>query len=135
MKNKREIDLSNITILVVDDEPDNLTIVEHALQLYGADVVIAHNGAHAIEHLFSVQPDVFIIDLMMPYMSGFKLLEHIRRMHRFSHTPAIALTAGVVSTNRFTTLSAGFADYITKPFDFDELAQAIKNSLGKSAAV
>jgi two-component system KDP operon response regulator KdpE len=109
-------------ILVVDDEPPIVRLVRAKLQVDGYAVVSATNGEEAIALLESERPDLVLLDLMMPGMDGFEALRRIREHHRI---PVIMLTARASDTDKLRGLHSGADDYITKPFNPDELTARI----------
>jgi two-component system KDP operon response regulator KdpE len=109
-------------ILVVDDEPAIVRLVRAKLQADGYAIITADRGPAAIELFDRERPDLVILDLMMPEMDGF---ETLRRMHQFASTPVIMLTARGSDTDKLRGFEAGVDDYITKPFNPDELSARV----------
>jgi CheY-like chemotaxis protein len=107
--------ISHLTILVVDDEPDSIEVVEEVLTFYGACVYHAGNGEEALNLLKTVCPDLILSDLSMPEMDGWALLSAIRRNPALADVPVIALTAHAMSGDRERALAAGFNSYLGKP--------------------
>jgi two-component system KDP operon response regulator KdpE len=116
-------------ILVVDDEPAIVRLVRAKLQADGYGVITAENGAAAIELFDKERPDLVILDLMMPEMDGF---ETLRRLHQFASTPVIMLTARGSDADKLRGFEIGVDDYITKPFNPDELAARVAAVLRRS---
>ncbi len=117
-------------ILIVDDEPVNLKVLEDHLRLQGYEVEKAGNGSRALEIIQSGQKfDLIILDIMMPKMSGYEVCQKIRQSYPPSNLPIVLLTA----KNRVADLVEGFQsganDYIPKPFSRDELLSRIRTHL------
>lgn len=113
-------------VLHVDDDADILEIANLALELIGGlTVAQSASGADALSQAADFQPDVFLLDYMMPEMTGTELLAELRKIPEFATTPAIFLTAAV-DTELFQRLrEAGAVDVIPKPFDAMTLADQI----------
>lgn len=109
-------------ILVVDDEPAIVRLVRAKLQADGFGVITADRGATALDLIDDERPDLVILDLMMPEMDGF---ETLRKMRRFSTTPVIMLTARGTDADKLRGFEQGVDDYITKPFNPDELTARV----------
>lgn len=121
-------------ILVVDDEPHIRKILQFLLQQEGFEVALAENGQAALDCLEAVQPDLILLDVMMPKMDGFHMLERLRANFQTSWIPVIMLTAKGESSEKVRGLRGGANDYLTKPFNHDELMLRIRNMLDWSQA-
>src|SRR5207244_6996828 len=108
--------IKNWTVLLVDDEPDNLGVAQQILQHFGARVYTANDGTEALRLLETMIPTFIVSDLSMPKMDGWELLTNIRKSPRWNHIPVIALTAHAMRGDREKAIAAGFDQYITKPF-------------------
>ena len=108
-------DLSTWTILVVDDEPENINVVQLVLEFHDIRVLTATSSAEVLDLIEQVQPTLFLIDIQMPEMSGIELLEIIRK--RWPSIPAVAMTAYTMQGDRERILAAGFDGYIGKPIN------------------
>ena len=124
--------MSNMSkkILVVDDEPDILFTVGQMLEMSGYEVVKCCNGKECFEKIETVQPDLVILDIMMPDLSGWDVAAKIKEDPKFSNIPIIFLTA------KGDTMSIGMGglaseDYIVKPFDIADLKARIEKILSK----
>lgn len=116
--------LTDQTILVVDDEMDNLIVISHVLMFYGATVHTARDGVEALEQLKKISlPDLIISDISMPHMDGWILLSAIREI--YENIPVIAVTAHAMPGYKERVMAAGFTDYISKPIDVKEFAPKI----------
>ncbi|HEY5465034.1 MAG TPA: response regulator transcription factor [Hanamia sp.] len=103
------------TILIADDEPDILEILEYNLQAQGYDVIVANNGNAAIELAKHHKPDLIILDVMMPGKTGFEVCKILRILPEFQNTIIIFLTALNDDRTQIKGLETGGDDYITKP--------------------
>ncbi len=121
-----DISLQSKSILVVDDSIDNLEIIKLFLNSYGGDADLASDGHEAIYKIQEKRYDVILMDIEMPKMNGFQVIEKLQLMNVL--TPVIALTAHAMPEDRQKTKSAGFFDHVTKPIDFSYLVQAIGNA-------
>lgn len=116
-------------ILVVDDEPDVVMILRTALQTEGYEVVTASNGPDALEEAAESAPDLMVLDVMMPGMSGFEVLKELKAEPKTSQIPVIMLT-GVSEREKIQdALSSGIDYYLIKPFEFDDLMEKIARAL------
>ncbi|MBN1375168.1 MAG: response regulator transcription factor [Dehalococcoidia bacterium] len=119
-------------VLVVDDEPRILNFLFTKLNARGFNVLTASSGLEAIEKVQSEEPDLIVLDIIMPHMSGFEALKEIRR---FSSIPVIILSARDDAADKIRGLQLGADDYLPKPFNADELIariEAIKRRLDSS---
>jgi len=117
------------TIMVVDDEKRLVSLVESYLNQAGYQVVTAFNGREALDIARREQPDLIILDLMMPIMDGHEFIETYRRDHT---TPIILLTARVEEEEQVIGLELGADDYVTKPFRPRELMARVRAVLRRS---
>lgn len=116
-------------ILVVDDEPKLVSVVRGYLEQAGYDVVVAGNGREALFAARDHQPDLIILDMMMPVMDG---LSFLREYQKEGSAPIIALTARVDETDKILGLEMGADDYITKPFSPRELTARVRAVLRRT---
>ncbi len=117
-------------IVIVEDEPSLVFTLQDTLESEGYDVYIAENGNEAVETVKKVHPDLMILDLMLPGMSGFDVCRTVREQN-FTF-PIIMLTARDQEIDKVTGLNIGADDYITKPFGVKELLARIKARLRRS---
>ncbi len=117
------------TILVVDDEPRYLRLVEVNLSTEGYRVITAADGQQAIDRTAAEKPDLILLDVMMPVMDGFTACERIRE---FSAVPIIIITAKGEERDRVRGLDAGADDYIVKPFSAQELLARVRAVLRRA---
>ncbi|MEO8356447.1 MAG: HD domain-containing phosphohydrolase [Chloroflexota bacterium] len=111
----------NSTILIVDDEYSGRETLQSILEGEGYNLVMAENGPQAIEKAKTILPDVILLDVMMPGMTGFEVCERIRNDPQVAEIPIIILTALDDRESLLTGLKAGADDFISKPFDRFEL--------------
>ncbi|HEX2028264.1 MAG TPA: response regulator [Nitriliruptorales bacterium] len=116
-------------VLIVDDDPDIRDIVEINLQSAGFDVATAADGERGLEQALRLRPELVLLDLMMPRIDGYEVCRRLRTDARTSHIPIIMLTARAQPSDRVSGLELGADDYLTKPFDVDELIARIHATL------
>lgn len=121
-----EEDQSKKTILVVDDQNDNLVLVSLAMQDKGFRVVTASNGEEAVATAKLAAPDLILMDIAMPHLDGLEATRLIRIEAGLENTPIIALTAFDTEGFRKAAHNAGFSGYLTKPIDFERLFNLIE---------
>ncbi|NEO84171.1 MAG: response regulator [Spirulina sp. SIO3F2] len=118
--------LSKGHILAVDDNPDNLLVISETLRNVGYTVATAIDGERAINRLQSHQPDLILLDIQMPGIDGFETCRRLKAEPQTQSIPVIFLTAISDTVNKVKGLQIGGVDYITKPFDIDELLARVK---------
>jgi diguanylate cyclase (GGDEF)-like protein len=116
-------------ILVADDEPHIRRILQFLLEEEGFEIMMAEDGEEAWKAVASFQPDLVLLDVMMPRMDGFSVLEIIRAGFETARLPVILLTAKGEEQDKVKGLSGGANDYIVKPFNHDELLLRVSNLL------
>ena len=116
-----------IRLLLVDDEPGLRTAVKAYLDDEGFAVTTANDGEQGWQVAQELLPDVVITDVMMPRCDGYGLLQKLRADERLGGTPVIFLTAKGMTADRIAGFQAGCDDYISKPFDPDELVARVRN--------
>jgi len=117
------------TILAVDDEPVNLQVISNQLKLYDYRVLKALSGKEALDILEQEQPDLILLDLMMPLMSGFEVCTEIRKKYNLDALPIVLLTAKNQVSDLVQGFESGANDFLTKPFSQNELLCRIKTHL------
>jgi two-component system, sensor histidine kinase ChiS len=122
-------------ILIVDDEVTNIRVLQNFLSLENYRFDYAIHGIQAIDMLESQEFDLVLLDIMMPRMSGYEVLSHIRKTRTAYELPVLMLTAGKQSREMMAAFQAGANDYLTKPIDRLELIARIKTQLSLSHAV
>jgi DNA-binding response OmpR family regulator len=113
-------------IMVVDDDVETTNVLEQILTLAGYEPVTVNNSAIAVQAAGLVHPDLFLLDLMMPEIDGFKLCRMLRQEPEFMQTPIIIVTALGDSDSKVVAYGAGANDYITKPYLPHELVLKIR---------
>jgi len=114
------------TILAVDDESDVLLIVKTALQAEGYNVVTAPDGPDALKTAQEEKPDLILLDVMMPEMDGFEVLNKLRDDDVTCQIPVIMLTGLTERERKRSAIERGTKYYITKPFDFQDLLSKVR---------
>jgi two-component system KDP operon response regulator KdpE len=116
-------------IIIIDDEPKILRFISANLKSLGYESYSLLSGAEALEKLDELDPDLILLDLMMPGLDGFEVLKRVRT---FSNVPIIILTARGNSNDKVQGLNLGADDYLTKPFSLDELFARVKAVLRRT---
>lgn len=122
------------TILVVDDNDDSLRIIQMVLESNGFAVRLAKSGKEALESIKQEVPQLVLLDVMMPEMSGLEVLEKVRASAQTSRVPVILLTAKAQDEDVISGYQVGADYYITKPFTAKQLLYGIRLVLGQEAA-
>ncbi|WP_250657221.1 CHASE domain-containing protein [Alkalimarinus coralli] len=118
--------MAGLRILVVEDNLVNQLIAEEVLKSYGAEVVLADNGRIGLEKLQSDGDfSAILMDIQMPEMDGYEATERIRANPSFEHIPIIAMTANALNSDRVRCIEAGMNDHLPKPFEPEDVANAI----------
>lgn len=121
--------LNNTTILYVEDNLENRTLVNRILSAEGYTLIEAMDAAQALEILDTTVPNLILMDINMPEMDGYALTSKIKNLPGFEHVPIIAMTANVMRGDRERSFEAGCDGYIQKPIDIDTLTEQIENFL------
>ncbi|MAX33471.1 MAG: two-component system response regulator [Halomonadaceae bacterium] len=121
-------------VLVVDDEPNIVLSLEFLMQQAGFEVITAVDGESALTRIAEMPPDLVLLDISLPGISGFDVLERLRAMPSSARLPIIMLTAHGREVEREKGLALGADDYITKPFSTQALVDKVKALLDESAA-
>jgi len=127
MKRKR-------TILVVDDNPENLSILGTVLAESNRSLYFAKNGAFALNIVKKKHPDLILLDIMMPDMDGFEVCRQLKQDAKWAEIPIIFLTAKTEKDDVIAGLELGAVDYVTKPFNKKELLTRVNTHLELQAA-
>ena len=118
-------------ILLVDDEPDILEFLKYNLEANGLEVIVGNNGLEALDKL-SENPDLIILDIMMPHLDGYEVYKKIREKEDFKDVPIIFLTAKSEETDEIKGLELGANDYIQKPISPKKLIARVNSNLRKT---
>jgi CheY-like chemotaxis protein len=122
--------MSQATILIVDDEPFNVDVLQQELEELDYQLITAANGQEALSKIKSHQPDLILLDLMMPVLDGFAVLAEIKGDNSLRDIPVIIVSAADDSKSIVKGIKQGADDYITKPIDADHLKKKVKEHLG-----
>ena len=116
-------------ILVVDDEPDLVRVLEFGLKASGYTVEIASDGQEGLKKAREIKPDVILLDLMLPKLDGYKVCRLLKFDDRFKHIPIIILSARTQEGDQALALEMGANRFVTKPYDFAEILGYIETLL------
>ena len=123
---------ANKCILVCDDDPLLVDLLDYRLTSRGYDVTIARDGGEALARLQEARPDAIVLDAMMPVADGYEVLRRIREDEALAAIPVIMLTARKQERDIVEALELGASDYIVKPFIPEELVARLGRLLGTS---
>jgi signal transduction histidine kinase len=121
--------MSKKLILIADDEIDNVILLQKRLRASGFETVEAYDGNETIEKVFQCNPDLILLDIMMPGKDGYEVLQILRNNEKTKGIPVIMLTARAEIPDKVKGLELGAEDYVTKPFDYNELLARINSHL------
>jgi DNA-binding response OmpR family regulator len=121
--------MNQATILIVDDEPDIRAILETFLQAHGFRTLTAADGIEAVELGVNRRPDLVLLDVMMPDMSGFQVARMLKDDPATAQIPVIMLTAKTQQSDRFWGLDSGAVAYIHKPFELQDVLDQVRLQL------
>jgi DNA-binding response OmpR family regulator len=119
----------NGKILIADDEKINVDFFQVMLTKLGFDVEVAYNGEQVLKKVMDFTPDLILLDLLMPKLSGYKVVEIMKNDEKTKNIPIIVLTAVNDIKDKVEMIELGIEDYITKPFNFVEILARIRNTL------
>lgn len=124
-----EASLKGLRVLIVDDDVDSCELMVLTLETYTVETQVVFSVREALQAFLDFQPDVLVSDIAMPDEDGYSLIRKVRQLetHRGNKVPAIAITAVATEEACRYALSVGFNQWITKPFDPDDLVAAIAN--------
>ena len=140
IRDRKEADLKeklfsnkmNGKIFIIEDEPSIIQLVQHNLEKNGFIVSSSVNGNDGLKELKKFQPDLLLLDWMLPDLSGIEICKNIRKDNSIKNLPVIMLTAKGEEEDKIKGLDSGVDDYLTKPFSFNELMARIKAVLRRS---
>jgi len=127
-------DMAPATVLVVDDDPVILKLLEVNFEMEGFKVVRAADGFEGLERAREVLPDIVVLDVMMPRMTGYEVAKALREDDTTAHIPIIFVTARAQSSDVERGMELGVDDYVTKPFDPLDLIARVNTLLARNAA-
>ena len=125
--------LMNRKVLLCDDDPLLVDLVQYRLAARGWDVIVARDGGEAMERLAESAPDAIVLDAMMPVVDGYEVLRRLRESPATAATPVIMLTARKQETDVLRALDLGASDYMVKPFIPEELVARLARLAGEQA--
>lgn len=121
--------MANQRILIADDEADIRLVLRTRLEFEGFTVLEAGNGTEAVAMAQDQSPDLIVLDVMMPELDGVEVCNRLRASFTTRHIPVIMVTARAGREDKLAGLGKGANDYITKPFDLNEVTQRVRNTL------
>jgi len=121
-------------VLVVDDEPDLVRVLEFGLKASGYTVEVASDGQEGLKKAREIKPDVILLDLMLPKLDGYKVCRLLKFDDRFKHIPIIILSARTQEGDQALALEMGANRFVTKPYDFSEILGYIETLLKSPTA-
>ena len=122
-------------ILAVDDDEDNLLLIAYALEPLGCCLLTAVDGKSALSIAQRCQPDLILLDILLPYIDGTEVVSRLRKDPKTRGIPVIAVTALARPEDRYRLLQAGCNDYLTKPYMLDEIEAIVQRYLRLPASI
>ena len=122
--------MSKKKVLIVDDEPDIVESIKFNLELENIECIDAYDGEEAFSKAKKENPDLILLDIMLPKMNGYKVARLLKFDESYKHIPIIMLTAKTQEKDIKTGEETGADEYVTKPFDMDMLVALVKRYLG-----
>jgi twitching motility two-component system response regulator PilH len=119
-------------VLIVDDSPTELHVLRRLLEKHGHQTLVAHDATQGIDLARREQPDLILMDVVMPNLNGFQATRSISREPTTKHIPVILVTTKDQDTDRMWGMRQGAKAYLTKPFSEDELSEVIERILSAS---
>ena len=116
-------------ILVVDDEKDITETLSFMLKAAGYDVITASDGEEGLKFAKEENPDLIILDVMMPKINGYKIARLLKYDNKYKHIPIIMVTARGQDSDKLIGEETGANEYITKPFEFEEVLKSVRKHL------
>ncbi len=124
--------MGNKRILVVDDEPQLVELVQMRLEANHYDVITASDGPEGLEKARTAQPDLIVLDIMLPHLNGYEVCTMLKQDTRYRHIPIVMCTAKTQAKDEQTARDCGADAYLRKPFHPEELIETIGHLLTKS---
>jgi DNA-binding response OmpR family regulator len=118
-------------ILVVDDEVDLVETIRFPLEGEGFNVLASYDGEDALNQARKENPDLILLDIMLPKLNGYKVCRLLKFDERYKHIPILMLTAKTQEKDKTLGKETGADEYITKPFDIEELVAKVKSYLSE----
>jgi CheY-like chemotaxis protein len=116
-------------VLIIDDSLTNNVLLESLLQSVGIDSTLAYSGKEALKILKTEKPSLILLDIMMPDMDGFMVLDHINKNESTQNIPVIMITAKDDNESIMRAKNAGVKDFILKPIDIEKVLESVKKLL------
>jgi two-component system, cell cycle response regulator len=116
-------------VLVVEDQPENLSLMVYVLEAFGHEPLVAHDGAEGVAAVAERRPDVVVMDLQMPRMDGYQAARLLKSDPELRHIPLVAVSAYAMVGDREKVMAAGFDGYLTKPIDPRTFVQDVERLL------
>ena len=118
-------------ILVVDDQVDLVKTIKFTLELEQYEVLVSYNGEDALKQARKENPDLILLDIMLPKLDGYKVCRLLKFDEHYKHIPILMMTAKTQEKDKLLGKETGADEYIIKPFDMNELVEKIKAYLNK----
>ena len=122
-------------ILVVEDEVNTSELLRRYFEIVGYDVVNAHTGQEAIDMALEHEPEVIILDIVLPDLDGYEVCKRLRSNEKTGKTPIVFLTTKDERSDRLEGLRLGADDYLSKPFDVEELRLRVHNIIANTGGI
>lgn len=119
-------------VLYVEDNPDNRKLVSRLLTAYDFNVQVVSDGLESLHFVQNHRPDLILLDINMPGMDGYSVIEQMRQIRHLQNVPIVALTANVMKGDKEKSLEAGFNGYIQKPINVDEFPAQVMSFIASS---
>ena len=116
-------------VLIVDDEVDLVETLKFKLEASGFDTLTAYDGLEALSKAKNDHPDLILLDIMLPKLNGYQICRELKSDDKYKHIPIVMLTAKAQESDKFWGLETGADEYVTKPFDSNQLIDIIKKHL------
>lgn len=131
---RKNLSLSGLKVLVVDDEEDVLVLTKLMLALYGAEVITSPTATEGLEQVQMQRLDFIISDISMPLMDGYQFIQAVRNLpdYKGKHMPALALTAFSRPEDRVRAINAGFQAHLSKPVSLEVLIETIVSIINRA---
>jgi CheY-like chemotaxis protein len=117
-------------VLVIDDEPDVRWLLRVTLERVGHEVILAEDGLRGVAMAQKQRPDAIVLDLMMPVMDGYGVLDALAKDDRTVDVPVLVLTAKAIPEEEERVTEAGARRFVTKPFDPNDLVRELEDLIG-----
>ena len=117
------------TVLIVDDNPANLRLLTQMLKEQGYRVRVANNGAQAVKSVRSNPPDLLLLDIIMPEMDGYEVCKYLKTNEQYRNIPVVFISALGNAEDKVNAFAVGGVDYVTKPFQTEEVLARVKTHL------